>query len=140
MNETNKCQFYDHFWLFFHQLYVIFHKTEVQTVILRCLTGLNSDWFKGYDTKCKYFHFGFLQFCTKTLICIFCNFAFCVISIVPIKIQTCKEPQNDRLNLSFVKDKHTVVEKMVKNGRKMGICQLLFFESQPSRCEASIYI
>ena len=36
-----------------------FHKTEVQTVILMCLTGLNSDWFKSYDTKRKYFHFHF---------------------------------------------------------------------------------
>ena len=24
----------------------IFHKKEVQTIILRCLTGLNLDWFK----------------------------------------------------------------------------------------------
>ena len=33
----------------------IFHKTEVQTVILRCWRGLNLNWFKSYDTKCKYF-------------------------------------------------------------------------------------
>ena len=35
----------------------IFHKTEVLTVILRCLTGLHSDYFKSYDTKRKYFRF-----------------------------------------------------------------------------------
>ena len=35
----------------------IFHKTEVQTVTLICLMGLDSDWFKNYDTKCKYFPF-----------------------------------------------------------------------------------
>ena len=35
----------------------IFHKTEVQAVILRCLTGLNSDLSKSYDTKHNYFHF-----------------------------------------------------------------------------------
>ena len=35
----------------------IFHKTEVWTVILRCIMGLKSDWFKSYDAKCKYFHF-----------------------------------------------------------------------------------
>ena len=29
----------------------IFHKTEVQTVILMCLTGQNHNWFKSYDTK-----------------------------------------------------------------------------------------
>ena len=30
--------------------------------------------------------------------------AFCVITFEPIKIQTQSAPQNDRLNLSFVKD------------------------------------
>ena len=35
---------------FFALCVFIFYKTEVQTVILRCLTGLNSDWFKSYDT------------------------------------------------------------------------------------------
>ena len=33
----------------------IFHKTEVQMVILRCWTGLKLTWYKSYDTKCKYF-------------------------------------------------------------------------------------
>ena len=32
------------------------------------------------------------------------SFAFCVISFEPIEIQTCSAPQNDCLNLSFVKD------------------------------------
>ena len=31
----------------------IFHKTEVPTVILRCLTRLNSNWIKNYDAKHK---------------------------------------------------------------------------------------
>ena len=31
----------------------IFHKTEVQTVILKCLRSLNPNWFKSYDTKRK---------------------------------------------------------------------------------------
>ena len=31
----------------------IFHKTEVQMVILRCLTGLNLNWFKSYGLRCK---------------------------------------------------------------------------------------
>ena len=29
----------------------ICHKTEVQTVILRCLVGPDLNWFKSYDTK-----------------------------------------------------------------------------------------
>ena len=43
----------------------IFHKTEVQTVILRCWTGLNPNWFKSYDTKRKYFSFCIFRFCKK---------------------------------------------------------------------------
>ena len=31
----------------------IFHKTEVQMVILRCLTSLYLNWFKSYDKKRK---------------------------------------------------------------------------------------
>ena len=31
----------------------IFHKTEAQTVLLRCGTSLNHDWYNNYDTKCK---------------------------------------------------------------------------------------
>ena len=50
---THKWQFYDHFRRFLCKCMFIFHKTEVQTVILICLMGLNSDWFKSYGTKCK---------------------------------------------------------------------------------------
>ena len=46
---------------FFANCKVIFHKTaEVQPAILMHLIGLNSNWFKGYDSKSKYFHFRFL--------------------------------------------------------------------------------
>ena len=38
-------------------------------------------------------------------------FAFCVITFETIKIPTCSAPQNDRLNLSFVKDIHVIGEK-----------------------------
>ena len=48
-------------------------------------------------------------------------FVFCVITVVPIMIQTCSVPQNDRLNLSFVKDIYEVAKKMTRNGRKMAI-------------------
>ena len=38
----------------FLAMYVfIFHKTEVLTVILRCLTGLNLDWVKSYGLRCS---------------------------------------------------------------------------------------
>ena len=34
----------------------IFHKTEVLTVILRCLMGLNLNWVKSYGLKCSLRH------------------------------------------------------------------------------------
>ena len=38
---------------FFANYMNIFHKTEIQTVILRCCTGLYLNWFKSYDTNAK---------------------------------------------------------------------------------------
>ena len=38
---------------FFAYYMIIFHKTEVQTVILRCLVSVNHNWYKTYDTKHK---------------------------------------------------------------------------------------
>jgi hypothetical protein len=43
----------------------IFHKTEVQTVILRCLTGLNLDWFKSYDLRFRWRPRTCLAYCQK---------------------------------------------------------------------------
>ena len=37
----------------------IFHKTEIQTVILRCWTGLYLNWFYSYGIKSKKFFFLF---------------------------------------------------------------------------------
>ena len=48
---TDKWPFYDHVWPFFAKYMVIFHKTEIQTVILRFLTSLNLNWFQRYDEK-----------------------------------------------------------------------------------------
>ena len=36
------------------------------------------------------------------------SFAFCIITFEPIEVQTCSAPQNDCLNLSFVKDMYIV--------------------------------
>ena len=73
----------------------------------------------------------FWRFCTKTLICVFCIFwvlfVFCVITVVQMMIQTCLAPQNDSLNLSFVKDINTVGKKMTRNGLKTDFYQLLLF-------------
>ena len=61
-------------------------------------------------------HLGFLCFW------IFLHFVPKV--VVPIMIQTYLAPQNDRLNLSFVKDFLIVGTKMARNGRKMDISQI----------------
>ena len=44
-----------------------------------------------------------------------------VITFEPIEVQTCSAPQNDRLNLSFVKDIYVGGEKLARNGRKRAI-------------------
>ena len=44
-------------------------------------------------------------------------FAFYVITFEPIEVQTRSAPQNDRLNLSFLKD----AKKLARNGRKTTI-------------------
>ena len=51
-------------------------------------------------------------------------FAVFVITFEPIKIQTCSSPQNDRLNLSFVKDIKVIGKKPTRYGHKMDFCQL----------------
>ena len=51
-----KCPLYDHSWPFFHHMCDIFHKTEVLTIILRCLMGINIDWVKSYGLKCNLRH------------------------------------------------------------------------------------
>ena len=50
---TDKWPCTNHNLPFFAYYILIFHKTEIQTVILRCLTSLNHNWYKSYDTKHK---------------------------------------------------------------------------------------
>ena len=65
-------------------------------------------------------------------------FAFCVITLEPIKILTCLvfTPQNDRLILSFGKNIMEMVRKMTRNGCKTAIYQSTFFGT-PSRMVAA---
>ena len=71
-------------------------------------------------------------------------FAVCVITFEPIKIQTCSSPQNDRLNLSFVKDIKVIGKKPTRYGHKMDFCQLQRpfmsrkFNAPPSTIQTSI--
>ena len=49
------------------------------------------------------------------------------IAFDPIKIQTNQAPQNDHLNLSFLKDFCVVGEKMARKGHKMAIFESKIF-------------
>ena len=51
---------------FFANYMYIFHKTEIQMVILRCLMSLKLNWFKSYETKPKNAKNIILCFCTES--------------------------------------------------------------------------
>ena len=103
---------FDHF---FAKCIFIFHKAEVQTVSLRCLTDLNPYLFKSYDTKSKYFRF-----------CV--SLRFCKLSFLHLATQ------NDRLYLSFVKDKYIVGKKWSEIVIKWPFISCHFFELAEVGC------
>ena len=49
----------------------IFHKIELPTIILMCLTCLNLIWIKSYDIKHIFFISCFLQFCKEKILKIY---------------------------------------------------------------------
>ena len=80
---TDKWPFCDHIWTFFANCMFIFHKTEIQKVILKCWTSLNSKWFRSYDTKMQEMQMSvFVQNRQKSEMEIF---ALCVITFEPIR-------------------------------------------------------
>ena len=119
-----------------------FFKKSVQTVILRCLSGLNVNWFKSYNRKRKHFRFRCFAILQKIPnFCVFCVFKFlrvfiCVTTFEPIKVQTHSVPQNYRLNLLYLKDIQTICKKMARHHRKMAInhLQILDITLQHNRC------
>ena len=50
-------------------------------------------------------------------------FLFCVITFEQFKIQTCSAPQNDHMNLSFVKDIKVAGKKTARNSHKTDFYQ-----------------
>ena len=56
--------------------------------------------------------------CAVRRLVVTASFAFCVITFELIEVQTRSAPQNDRLNLSFVKDIYVNGRKLARNGRK----------------------
>ena len=74
-------------WLFlavFIATYIL-HKAEVQTIIFRCWTGLNLNWFKSYHRNTKKH-----KKTTKIKI-----FMVCVLTFEPFKIQFRSASQKD---------------------------------------------
>ena len=107
-----KCPLYDHSWPFFCHMCVYLSQNWGSDGHCEVLNRSSLWLVEKFWRKTQIFPFPFfLRFCTKTDICIFFVFyvfVFFVITFVPIKIQTCLAPQNDRGNLSFVKDKGLV--------------------------------
>ena len=116
MKENDKWPFYDHFPPFFGNYMTIFHKTEVQPVIGHFEVLNKSKPWLIQKIWLKMQIFPFLIFRDIVEKNAFVFFAFCVVTVVPIMIQTCSASQNDRLNLSFVKEFHIVGTKMPRNG------------------------
>ena len=82
---TDKWTFYYHIWPFFANCMVIFHKNEIQTVILMCLRSLNLNWYNCCDAKwknAKNKKSVFVQNCKKPKKGIF---SFFVITFEPIR-------------------------------------------------------
>ena len=57
-------------------------------------------------------------------------FAYCVLTFEPILSKTCKAPQNDRQNLSVVKDEHTYGKKVARKGHTEVISKGTFISKQ----------
>ena len=59
--------------------------------------------------------------CAEPRLEVTASFAFCVITFESIEIQTHSAPQNDYLNLSFVKDIYVDGRKLARNGQNTTI-------------------
>ena len=71
-----------------------------------------------------------LFFLQVSQVCEMETFAFLAITFEPIGILTHSAHQNDHLNLSFVKDKRTVSQKMARNGSNTAIYFVIFISKQ----------
>jgi hypothetical protein len=62
-----------------------------------------------------------IKICDDRRLVVTSSFAFYVITFEPIEVQTRSAPQNDRLNLRFVKDTSVNGRKLARNGPKTTI-------------------
>jgi hypothetical protein len=108
----------------------IFHKTEIQTVILRCLTSLNFNWYKSYDTEHINTHFANVCFWTKLQknkngnICVLCHNFWTNQNLSPLS--TSKWP----IELQFCERCTYTLQIMAKNGLKTVIYKGTFISNQ----------
>ena len=85
-NNNAKWLFYGYFWPFFRQLYVYLSQNWDSEGHFDVLNRSKIWLVLRFDTKCKYFHFRCVAILYKIHIWVFCVFAFCVITFVPIRI------------------------------------------------------
>ena len=115
---------------FFAKYMFIFHKTEIQTVILRCLTSLNLNWYKSYDTEGKNTHFANVCFWTKSQkngngnICVLCHNFWTNQNLN--QVSTSKWPSE----LQFCERCTYIWQKMARNGLKTVIYKGTFISNQ----------
>ena len=108
----------------------IFHKTEIQTVILRCLTSLNLNWYKSYDTEGKNTNFANVCFWTKSQkngngnICVLCHNFWTNQNLN--QVSTSKWPSE----LQFCERCTYIWQKMARNGLKTVIYKGTFISNQ----------
>jgi len=118
---------------FFANYMFIFHKTKIQTVILRCLRIINLNFYKSYDTKHKNAknpknaNAGFVQNCKikrNGNICVLCQ-NFWSNQNVDL-LSTSKWPSEPQ----FCEIWTYIWQKMVRNGRTKAIYKGTFISIQ----------
>ena len=112
---------------FFTNYMFFFHTTEIQTVTLRCLTSLNFNWYKSYDTERINTHFVIVRFWTKLQknengnICVLCHNFWTNQNLD--QLSTSKWPSETQ----FCERWTYIWQKMAGNGRNIVIYQYLSF-------------
>ena len=123
----------------------IFHRTEVQTIILMCWTAGQVYFRIGSKVMTQKTNTSFNFVKNPNLCSVFLQFLlWCFFFYLCHNFWTnqgldllCSAPQNDHLNLRFVKDIRIVVKKKFKKQLKMVVKRTFIsckFWATPSRC------
>ena len=90
----------------------LLHKITIVNKLDKYSAEASMYWYQRYYKD---------KICEDCCLLVTASFAFCVITFEPIEVQTRSAPQNDRLNLSFVKDRYVDGGKLASNGGKTTI-------------------